>query len=221
MGGLRAAAFGATPPLTMGSVRDRSSPLSGPATTHCSLTTFSPAVLNRPRLSGRLTLALVGAGLHSLGPGHAHGRVGGTFCRTPRSPAVSVDPVGVPARLSSGLPSSPARAAARRESAGRSGRRVMPQHTQVCGAAATQECEASDILISASRYQDIDRSASGYRPVEIILLINTQYKNTQKKNTQYGMHSLKEGMGSTGGVWWRRKRRTGLWATPPYAPPLG
>ena len=64
------------------------------------------------------------------GPSRAHARVGDAFRRAPRSPALTVEPVGVPARLPSGFPSSTARATARRESAGRSGRRVMPQHTR-------------------------------------------------------------------------------------------
>src|SRR5205823_6648539 len=64
---------------------------------------------------------------------------------------------------------------------------------QVCGATRTQVPEGPNILISAGRYQDIDWSASSHRPAGIILLINTQYKNTKNKDTQYGMHSLKRG----------------------------
>ena len=57
------------------------------------------------------------------GTGHRVARVGAAFCRAPRSPATSLGPVGVPARLRACSQARPCERRRGRESAGRSGRR--------------------------------------------------------------------------------------------------
>ena len=81
---------------------------------------------DRPRSSGRLEAAPVGCNCSLGGPGHRVARVGAAFRRALRSPAVLGVPVGVPARLRACSQARPRRA----ESAGRSGRRAMPQHAR-------------------------------------------------------------------------------------------